>query len=304
VAAFLPGRDAGEFDWVCFEQSGVLTTRQAVDLVGRWRRICRGIVLTHNGQLNRDQQLWVAVLAAGEGAVLAGATAAAEGGVRGLRAGPLQVLVPAVRSRSLRLPALPIDMPGVRVYRSRTLPPEHRQVGQPPRTTMARSVLDAAVWARTPDEARVILAAACQQRRVTPDEIRKVLAVLPTARRRALIRTTLADVDGGAQALSEIDFVSLCRLFRLPPPDLQERRKDVDGRNRYLDAYWREWRLHVEVDGAHHMDVRHWAADMLRQNQVWIAGDRILRFPAWLIRARPVEVADQLRAALAAAGWT
>jgi hypothetical protein len=244
------------------------------------------------------------VLAAGEGAVLAGATAAAEGGVRGLRAGPLQVLVPAVRSRSLRLPALPIDMPGVRVYRSRTLPPEHRQVGQPPRTTMARSVLDAAVWARTPDEARVILAAACQQRRVTPDEIRKVLAVLPTARRRALIRTTLADVDGGAQALSEIDFVSLCRLFRLPPPDLQERRKDVDGRNRYLDAYWREWRLHVEVDGAHHMDVRHWAADMLRQNQVWIAGDRILRFPAWLIRARPVEVADQLRAALAAAGWT
>jgi hypothetical protein len=52
------------------------------------------------------------------------------------------------------------------------------------------------------------------------------------------------------------------------------------------------------------MDARHWAADMLRQNQVWIAGDRVLRFPAWLIRARPAEVADQLRAALAAAGWT
>ena len=315
VVVVLPARDAGEFEWVCFEQAGVLTTGQAVDLVGRgvlrgnlrlgrWRRICRGIVLTHNGRLDRDQQLWVAVLAAGPGAVLAGAAAATEGGVRGLRAGPLQVLIPAVRSGSLRLPGLPIDMLGVRVYRSRALPPEHRQVGRPPRTTMARSVLDAAVWARTPDEARVVLAAACQQRRVTPDEVMNVLAVLPTVRRRALIRTTLADIDGGAQALSEINFVSLCRRFRLPLPDRQQRRQDADGRNRYLDAYWPEWRLHVEVDGAHHMDVRHWAADMLRQNQVWIGGDRILRFPAWLIRASPAEVADQLRAALAAAGWT
>jgi hypothetical protein len=51
------------------------------------------------------------------------------------------------------------------------------------------------------------------------------------------------------------------------------------------------------------MDVRHWAADMQRQNEVWIAGDRILRFPAWLIRARPAEVAAQLRAGLVAAGY-
>jgi very-short-patch-repair endonuclease len=69
------------------------------------------------------------------------------------------------------------------------------------------------------------------------------------------------------------------------------------------DAYWRRWRLHVEIDGAHHMDVRSWAADMRRQNEVWIAGDRILRFPAWLVRQRPAEVASQVRAALEAAGW-
>jgi very-short-patch-repair endonuclease len=87
-------------------------------------------------------------------------------------------------------------------------------------------------------------------------------------------------------------------------PDLQERRTDAAGRVRYLDAYWREWRLHVEVDGAHHMDVSEWAADMRRQNDVWIAGDRILRFPAWLLRRRPGEVAAQLRAALVAAGWS
>ncbi|MFI0794133.1 hypothetical protein ACH4OY_15825 [Micromonospora rubida] len=61
--------------------------------------------------------------------------------------------------------------------------------------------------------------------------------------------------------------------------------------------------MHVEIDGAHHMDVREWAADMRRQNDVWTAGDRILRFPAWLVRARPDEVAATLRRALLAAGW-
>ena len=149
-----------------------------------------------------------------------------------------------------------------------------------------------------------MLIAACQQRRVLPGAVARVLEAMPRVRRRRLIRTTLADIEGGAHALSEIDFVALCRRFRLPRPDLQERRRDADGRNRFLDAYWKEWRLHAEVDGAHHMDARHWAADMLRQNQVWIAGDRVLRFPAWLVRADPPAVARQLHAALTAAGWT
>ncbi|MEU8163091.1 hypothetical protein [Micromonospora parva] len=100
------------------------------------------------------------------------------------------------------------------------------------------------------------------------------------------IGQTVGDIAGGAQALSEIDFLRLCRRHWLPAPDLQEHRVDAAGRNRWLDAYWRKWRVQVEVDGAHHMDARQWAADMRRQNDVWTSGDRILRFPAWLVRAR------------------
>jgi very-short-patch-repair endonuclease len=310
----LPGRDAGEFEWVSFEQSGVLTTAQATELVGRgalrghlrlgrWRRVCRGIVLTHNGDLTPAQQQWAAVLVSGPDAMLAGATAAAASGVQGLRCDSIAVLVPATRSASVRLPRLPPDMTGVRVHRSTVLPERHRQVGRPPRTTVARSVVDAAAWAGSEREALTAIAAACQQRRVTPDEILEVLTVLTRVRRRALIRCTLADIAGGALALSEIDLVTLCRRYRLPRPDLQQRRRDANGRIRYLDAYWREWQVHVEVDGAHHMDVRHWAADMVRQNEVWIAGDRILRFPAWLLRTHPADVAAQLHAALRAAGY-
>jgi hypothetical protein len=213
------------------------------------------------------------------------------------------VLVTATRHAATTLRRLPIDMPAVLVHRTSILPPAHLQVGRPRRTTTARALADAAAWARVDDEARTLLAAGCQQRRTTPQEIRDVVAVLPKLRRRSLILRTLDDVEGGALALSELDFVRLCRRYGLPAPDLQEKRTDAAGRIRYLDAYWRRWRLHVEVDGAHHMDVRHWAADMRRQNDIWIAGDRILRFPAWLVRARPAEVAAQLRAALEAAGW-
>lgn len=309
----VPGRAASELDWLLFEQEGVLTTAQAVRSLGRgrlrsrvasgrWRRICRGVLVTHNGPLTWGQTLWVAVLAAGPGVLLAGLTAAREGGVRFGRAGVIHLLARGGRGYA-DLRRLPPEMPPVIVHRTDVLPAEHVQLGRPMRTIMARAIVDAAQWARTDDEARSLVAATCQQRRVTPGEIREVLAVLPRARRRALVLETANYAEGGAEALSEIDLVKLCRRYGLPTPDLQERRRDKAGRNRYLDAYWRKWRLHVEVDGAHHMDAGQWEADMRRQNEIWIKGDRVLRFSAWQVRHRPDEVAAQLRAALEAAGW-
>jgi very-short-patch-repair endonuclease len=309
----IPAADGDEFDWLIAEQAAVLTTAQAAAFFTagavrghlrqrRWRRLCRGVLLAENGRLMRDQQLWVAVLVAGEQARLAGQAAAIEGGVRGLRAEPIDVLIPADRLRSGRPPRLPADMSAVRIHRTRVLPARHQQIGRPPRTTVARAVIDAASWAESDNEARDLISRACQQGRVTPAALRQVLEYFPTIHRHRLINTTIADITGGATALSEIDLVRLCRRFRLPPPDLQRRRIDESGRNRYVDAEWRSAHLLVEVDGGHHVDARQWAADMLRQNQVWISGDRILRFPAWLVRAEPATVAHQIRAALIAAG--
>ena len=56
------------------------------------------------------------------------------------------------------------------------------------------------------------------------------------------------------------------------------------------------------IDGAHHLDPRHWAADLRRQNEIWVAGDRILRFTAFDVRRHPDYVVAQLRAALDASG--
>ncbi|MDG4788747.1 DUF559 domain-containing protein [Micromonospora sp. WMMD1102] len=271
---------------------------------GRWRRVARNVLITQGGQLRREQHWWVAVLAAGDSALLAGLASARAGGLRGAwRSDVVDVLVPYGKRAPDLLRRLPLGLPAVRVRRTRHLPDVDRQRGRPDRTTMARAIVDAAQWAPSDDDAQVILAAGCQQRRVTPAEIDAVIERMPQLRRRVLMRQTMADVAGGAEALSEIDFVRLCRRHRLPPPDQQERRKDARGGVRYLDAYWRRWRLHAEVDGAHHMDARHWAADLRRQNEIWVAGDRILRFTAFDVRRKPEYVVAQVRAALEAAGW-
>jgi hypothetical protein len=168
---------------------------------------------------------------------------------------------------------------------------------------MARSVVDAAAWARTDNDARAVVAAAVQQRRALPEEIEGVLVAMPRSRRRALVTETVRLAAGGAHSLSEVDLVALCRRFGLPQPDQQVPRIDASGRQRYLDAYWRMWRLHVEIDGSWHLEVRTWWADMQRQNELWIAGEQVLRFPAWALIHEPAQVAAQLHSALVAAGW-
>jgi hypothetical protein len=303
----LPAPDATELEWLRFQQSDVVSWQQVTEEVGgttvkrrvtreRWQRPQRGTVVVHSGPLSRQQRIWAAVLAAGRGAVCAGLTAAHLDGLRGYERPAIDLLIPA--GRRLR------PLPGVRVHRTSVLPAEHvRWQGTPPRTVMARSIVDAAAWARTDDDARAVVAAAIQQRRALPEEVEGVLATMPRSRRRALVLETVRLAAGGAHSLSEVNLAALCRRFGLPQPDRQVPRIDASGRQRYLDAYWPKWRLHVEIDGSWHLEVRTWWADMQRQNDLWIAGERVLRFPAWALISEPVRVAEQLQSALIAAGW-
>jgi len=310
-----PGDDASDLDWLLFRQDGVLTWRQAVEAVGagrartmtssgRWRSVCRGVIVANNGPITYPGALWIAMLAAGRGAMLAGLSAANEAGLRGFRSFAIHLLIPPRRPYANLVKRLPDEMPPVIQHRTSLLPPQHIQRARPMRTTTARALVDAAQWARSDNEARTIVAAACQQRLVTPDEVIAVANALPRARRRALTIETANYAQGGATALSEIDLVKLCKRHGLPAPDMQERRKDASGRVRYIDAYWRDFKIQVEVDGAHHMFVRQWEADMLRQNDLWLPGERILRFSAWQVRHQPELVAGKIRTALMEAGWT
>ncbi len=156
---------------------------------------------------------------------------------------------------------------GVVVHRTRQLTARDvrrvvRPAGTtPPCTTPARSIVDAASWDRTDREAITLVAMSFQQRLVTLAEIRAVLNCRPRAKRRRLVWLTAADAAGGSEALGELDVLVLLRAARLPAPTRNAERTDAAGRRRYLDLFFDEWQLQVEIDGGHHLDVRHAWAD-------------------------------------------
>jgi very-short-patch-repair endonuclease len=144
---------------------------------------------------------------------------------------------------------------------------------------------------------------AFQQGKVSSRAVGERLSRVTNERRRTVITETVADAAGGAHSLPELDFLQLSRSAGLPEPKLQYLRRDATGRRRYLDAYYEKYGVHVEIDGVQHADPFLQWKDMERQNHLWIKGDRVLRFPAWLVRERPHDVIAQVRAALIAAGW-
>ncbi len=168
---------------------------------------------------------------------------------------------------------------------------------------IARSIVDAAAWARRDIEAYSIVVSAYQQRRLVAGEIQHGLGRLSRQPRRNLMLAAAADAEIGVHSELEGLLVNELRGSGLPVPQLQFKRRDTDGRLRYLDGYYVEWRVHLEVDGAGHLGQSGYWADMKRQNALWIAGDRVLRFPARAIRYEMPTVISQVRMALIAAGW-
>jgi very-short-patch-repair endonuclease len=287
-------------------QCGVVTRAQALRHIsagalrhlvesGRWQVPHHGIYLDHNGPVTDPQKRWMAVL--GSRGFLAGTTALTVFGLRGFESGPVHVLLPA-RRRDFDPP------PYVVVHRTTGLPWWQRtEVDDLPCTSAVRAAVDAAQWAGTDAQAAAVVAASVQHRLVGPDEVAAVLDGMPRARRRGFVLALATDLAGGAASLPEAEFLRICRKARFPSPKTQVSRRDARGRQRYLDAYFDGYSVHVEIDGGQHRDVAAWWADMRRQNDLWIAGDRVLRFPSWVVRTRPNEVAAQVGAALQAAGW-
>jgi hypothetical protein len=248
---------------VTFSQAAALLGRAAVRWQvqsGRWQRAARGVFVAHSGPITGEQRLWVDVLRSVRDAVLAGVTAASLEGLRGYDEERTHIaLPPGQRVAGTR---------GLALHRSVHLGPgDVHPTRRPRRTRLARSLVDAARWSDGPRHACALLIAGVQQRLVRPADMRSALLRTPTARWRQLLLQTVDDAAGGAHSLSELDLVQLCRRFRLPEPHQQVPRRDRHGRRRWLDAYWPEWRLHVEVDGAAHQEVASWWDDMTRQKR-------------------------------------
>ncbi|MDT4941311.1 MAG: hypothetical protein QOJ34_1400 [Pseudonocardiales bacterium] len=250
--------------------------------------------MLHNGVLSSRERRRAALINCGSPAALTAFTAAEEFGLHSWERPAVHVLVPG--GAHITQPAELLmrvhyvgDWNDADVLRVRDL---HR--------VAPALVLAASTFAKA-RPACGLLAAGVQQRLVTAPMLRAALSDSPRVRHRHALLLAVEDVAQGAQALSEIDFVRLCRKNGLPEPQQQAVRIEKSGRRRYVDATWLTRsgrRLAVEVDGALHLASSRWWDDQLRQNELVLSGDLLLRFPSVVLRHDAPLVTSQLRRGL------
>lgn len=166
-----------------------------------------------------------------------------------------------------------------------------------PRTRPAVAAIRAAHWAVSDKAAATIVLMAVQQRLVTPRQLWDARKVVRGRTRRAFIRTLVRDLAFGVQSLGELDVATALRERGLKEPTRQQVREMPNGRI-YLDAYYEEERLVLEIDGAQHFEGLHQTADFLRANDLVVEGDRVLRINVLGFRLEQERFLDQLEAAL------
>lgn len=276
--------------------AGVSRAVVAANLDGqRWQRLNERVICLHNGPLTRRQQLWAVLLSGPSLAALCGLTVLELSLLRGFGAADVHLLIPQ-GSRFLGVPGV-----DVRLHPSRRFPSEDIRLLDNLRITLPhRALIDAATWTSDELAAARLLVAGVQQLRMYPSLLRDELLARRTSRHRRLLLLLCNDLDGGAQALSEVEFLAFCRRHGFPRPTLQVR-VDSGGRRRYLDATFRRpdgSTFGAEIDGGIHLQLKVKARDDLKDNYAKLARRLVLRFSSVLIYTDDPEAVQQIRSAL------
>lgn len=286
------GRRAAE---VAQSQDGVISRVQLRELgisrhhirnevnAGRWALVGQHSVATAAGELSPRAQLHVALWEVGGDAALDGVAALQAAGLTGYETDVIEVSIP--HEQRMRKHA------GAKIRRRRRMPPVVAAGIR--RVHPAVAVLHAAAGARTDRQAAYLIALAVQQRIVSTEHLALAWDRVTRTPRRALLEVIVQDVCDGAQSLGELDFAELCRRYGLPQPDRQVIRRTERGRI-YLDVCWSGIGLVVEIDGGHHGLALNQIDDSLRQNEVTIGGETVLRIPLLGLRTRQREFMTQV----------
>lgn len=262
----------------------------------RWQVLGWHCVVLHTGPLTDASRLWAAVLEAGPRAQLDGGSALVAAGLERYDLAQVRVSVP--RGARIRHRGTSID-----IRQTRRWDPDDVAPGSsPPRTRTPVAAVRAALWARTDREATLVLSLVVSQGLATTAELAVELMRIRRDRRRVHVGSVLLDLAGGAGSLGEIDVLRGCRERGLPEPEQQVLRRTPSG-TYFLDFRWRRWGVVLEVDGVQHTWVENVVADAVRQNEVVLENDLVLRLPLLGLRLAPDVFFDQLRQALRRRGW-
>lgn len=251
---------------------------------GRWKSLGRQtlLVLAVESPTPRLADFYRAVFEVGADAAIDGVSALQAAGLAGYD----ETAVPVSVSKGSRFsrPA------GVHVHETRRRRREDLVGIGLPRVRAHVAAVRGSLWARTNRQGALVLVMAVQQRIARVPDIADAFQAVKRHRRRGFLLAVLRDIADGAQAMGELDFARLCRRRGLPKPDRQVVRRGRDGRV-YLDVFWDRWRssqIH----------------DTIRQNDLTVEGESVLRVPVVGLRDCPDTYLEQLEALLRRSGWT
>jgi very-short-patch-repair endonuclease len=260
----------------------------------RWRTWGSQSLVVFTGPLPDQARRWAAVFEAGPRAFLDGVSALHEAGLQRFQHDVIRVSVP--RGARVR------RAPGVDIRQTRRWAAEDLAQGPgPPHARVETAAVRAALWARSDRQAALVLTMTVQQGLVRTEAMAVELMRVRRDRRRRLVNAVLLDLTTGVRSLGELDFAAECRRRGLPEPSRQVMRRGRDGRY-YLDVFWDDWRVAVEIDGIQHLWAENVVQDALRHNEVTLGGCRVLRLPLLGLRVAPDEFFAQVEQALSAAG--
>jgi very-short-patch-repair endonuclease len=209
---------------------------------GKWRLVLPRTLLTSDTLL-WDDRLRAAVSFAGSGALLSGAAALCDLGLRSITR-PTRILVVVPADRAPRSTGWVRIRPSHRAVRRALLP-------GPPRVEVARAVTDLAVELRRQDDVRAVVAEAVHRGRCTVDELADELRRGPQ-RGSAYLRLAIDEIGQGAWSAPEARAATLLRRARVAPFK-QNRRIDLpNGKWFYVDFLWKKLRAVLEIDSDTH----------------------------------------------------
>ena len=245
--------------------------------------------------MTQDAQHWSAVFEAGPRAYLDGGSALIHAGLKDFTMDRIRVSVPR-GARVWRVEGL--DIRQTRRWREDDL-----ALGQLRRARVDVAVVRHALWARSDREAALVLTMVVQQGLTTAERIGVEMLQVRRDKRRGFIQGVILDLLGGVRSLGELDFTREARSRGLPEPDRQVLRRGRNGRY-YIDVYWEQWKLVVEIDGIQHAWVQQIVGDAIRQNDLVLTGCTVLRLPLLGLRVAADDFFAQIEEALVAEGWS
>jgi hypothetical protein len=223
-------------------------TRSAIEhrlATGRWRRVLPSVYLTADTMTWTDR-LRAALVLAGDEALVTGAAALADQGLRSVpRPDRIVVLVP--RTTCTR------DAGWVRVRRTHRLP-EPALLPGPARAPLSRAVADLALERGRLDDVRALVAQAVRAGLCTVEELQAELLAGPR-RGSANLRISIEDVAGGAWSAPEARAARILRRADVPPFEQNARIVLPGGDYLIVDFLWRALKAILEIDSrTHHFD--------------------------------------------------